>query len=336
MKKILIDVFGSDHPEQLLEGCARCTLEVPDVMLVLPGEEAMLRAELEKYPCNWDALEFMPASEIITNHDDPIDAVMHKRDSTLVKGMQRLKRDPELVGMLTAGSTGAALAGGVAYAGRIRGVRTPALATFLPSVPGRRLCLADCGANVDCKPERMEQFALMATALMQSCGVEEPRVGLLSVGVEESKGSHFIREVYDLLERLPICFTGMMEARDALSGEYDVIVAEGFSGNVLLKTMEGVGSFAGSALKAMFKKNLLTKLAALCVMPGLNAFKAKLDPNKVGGTAFIGISRPVIKAHGSSNAEAIENAMGQAVQVARSGIIRDIEENVALMKVERE
>ena len=336
MKKILIDVFGSDHPEQLLEGCARCTLEVPDVMLVLPGEEPMLRAELEKYSCNWDALEFMPASETITNHDDPIDAVMHKRDSTLVKGMQRLKRDPELAGMLTAGSTGAALAGGVAYAGRVRGVRTPALATFLPSIPGRRLCLADCGANVDCKPERMEQFALMATALMQSCGVEEPRVGLLSVGVEESKGSHFIREVYDLLERLPIRFTGMMEARDALSGEYDVIVAEGFSGNVLLKTMEGVGSFAGSALKSMFKKNLLTKLAALCVMPGLNAFKAKLDPNKVGGTAFIGISRPVIKAHGSSNAEAIENAMGQAVQVARSGIIRDIEENVALMKVERE
>ena len=114
MKKILIDVFGSDHPEQLLEGCARCTLVVSDITLVLPGEEALLRAELEKYPCNWDALEFMPASEIITNHDDPIDAVMHKRDSTLVKGMQRLKRDPELAGMLTAGSTGAALAGGLA------------------------------------------------------------------------------------------------------------------------------------------------------------------------------------------------------------------------------
>lgn len=240
MKKILIDVFGSDHPEQLLEGCARCTLEVPDVMLVLPGEEAMLRAELEKYPCNWDALEFMPASEIITNHDDPIDAVMHKRDSTLVKGMQRLKRDPELAGMLTAGSTGAALAGGVAYAGRVRGVRTPALATFLPSVPGQQACLADLPAQTwTARPERHGAVALVATALMQSCGVEEPRVGLLSVGVEESKGSHFIREVYDLLERLPIRFTGMMEARDALSGEYDVIVAEGFSGNVLLKTVEG-------------------------------------------------------------------------------------------------
>ena len=126
------------------------------------------------------------------------------------------------------------------------------------------------------------------------------------------------------------------DTRDAIKGGCDVIVTDGFSGNVMLKSIEGVGSFAGSALKEMFKKNLLTKLAALLVMPGLNAFKARLDPNKVGGTAFIGISRPVIKAHGSSNAEAIENAMGQAVQVARSGIIRDIEENVALMKVERE
>lgn len=307
MKKILIDVFGSDHPEQLLEGCARCTLEVPGVMLVLPGEEAMLRAELEKYPCNWDALEFMPASEIITNHDDPIDAVMHKRDSTLVKGMQRLKRDPELAGMLTAGSTGAALAGGVAYAGRVRGVRTPALATFLPSIPGRRLCLADCGANVDCKPERMEQFALMATALMQSCGVEEPRVGLLSVGVEESKGSHFIREVYDLLERLPIRFTGMMEARDALSGEYDVIVAEGFSGNVLLKTVEGTGLFTAARLRASTDP---------AVRAAGDTIAAELDFASNGASMLLGLSKPFLKAHGSANAATIPNAVRQLLQLS--------------------
>ena len=307
MKKILIDVFGSDHPEQLLEGCARCTLEVPDVMLVLPGEEAMLRAELEKYPCNWDALEFMPASEIITNHDDPIDAVMHKRDSTLVKGMQRLKRDPELAGMLTAGSTGAALAGGVAYAGRVRGVRTPALATFLPSIPGRRLCLADCGANVDCKPERMEQFALIATALMQSCGVEEPRVGLLSVGVEESKGSHFIREVYDLLERLPIRFTGMMEARDALSGEYDVIVAEGFSGNVLLKTVEGTGLFTAARLRVSTDP---------AVRAAGDTIAAELDFASNGASMLLGLPKPFLKAHGSANAATIPNAVRQLLQLS--------------------
>ena len=273
MKKILIDVFGSDHPEQLLEGCARCTLEVPDVMLVLPGEEAMLRAELEKYPCNWDALEFMPASEIITNHDDPIDAVMHKRD----------------------------------YAGRIRGVRTPALATFLPSVPGRRLCLADCGANVDCKPERMEQFALMATALMQSCGVEEPRVGLLSVGVEESKGSHFIREVYDLLERLPIRFTGMMEARDALSGEYDVIVAEGFSGNVLLKTVEGTGLFTAARLRASTDP---------AVRAAGDTIAAELDFASNGASMLLGLPKPFLKAHGSANAATIPNAVRQLLQLS--------------------
>ena len=171
-------------------------------------------------------------------------------------------------------------------------------------------------------------------------GVERPRVGLLNIGTEDSKGTDLQKETLRWLREAHTAghlnFIGNIEAKEAIKGGCDVIVCDGFSGNVLLKTMEGVGSFAGSALKAMFKKNLLTKLAALCVMPGLNAFKARLDPNKVGGTAFIGISRPVIKAHGSSNAEAIENAMGQAVQVARSGIIRDIEENVALMKVERE
>ena len=296
MKKILIDVFGSDHPEQLLEGCARCTLEVPDVMLVLPGEEAMLRAELEKYSCNWDALEFMPASEIITNHDDPIDAVMHKRDSTLVKGMQRLKRDPELAGMLTAGSTGAALAGGVAYAGRIRGVRTPALATFLPSVPGRRLCLADCGANVDCKPERLADFARLAVALMQSYGVENPRVGLLSVGVEEGKGSHFVRAAYDLLEQMPINFAGNMEARDALTGEYDVIVSEGFSGNVLLKTVEGTGLLAGTLLRTIHDP---------AVDEAARALTNELNFSLRGASMFLGLKKPLFKAHGSATAQTV-------------------------------
>ena len=209
--------------------------------------------------------------------------------------------------MLTAGSTGAALAGGVAYAGRVRGVRTPALATFLPSIPGRRLCLADCGANVDCKPERMEQFALMATALMQSCGVEEPRVGLLSVGVEESKGSHFIREVYDLLERLPIRFTGMMEARDALSGEYDVIVAEGFSGNVLLKTVEGTGLFTAARLRAS---------ADSAVRAAGDAIASELDFASNGASMLLGLSKPFLKAHGSANAATIPNAVRQLLQLS--------------------
>ncbi|MFR5385869.1 MAG: phosphate acyltransferase [Oscillospiraceae bacterium] len=231
-------------------------------------------------------------------------------------------------------------AGATLIVKRIRGIRRAAMAPVIPTTTGQAV-LIDCGANAECTPEYLVQFAYLGSYYAHRVlGVERPRVGLLNIGTEDSKGTDLQKETLRWLREAHTAghlnFIGNIEAKEAIKGGCDVIVCDGFSGNVLLKTMEGVGSFAGSALKAMFKKNLLTKLAALCVMPGLNAFKAKLDPNKVGGTAFIGISRPVIKAHGSSNAEAIENAMGQAVQVARSGIIRDIEENVALMKVERE
>ena len=263
-------------------------------------------------------------------------ALRRKKNSTFVVGMDLVRRK-EAEAFVSAGSTGALMAGAMFKIGRIKGIDRPALATLLP-VPGRPLLMVDAGANVDCKPSWIVQFAMMGSAYMNRVmKLDRPQVGLLNIGVEAAKGNEQVQQTYALMEKpQPFAFCGNIEARDALAGKCDVLATDGFAGNVLLKTMEGVGSFAGSALKAMFKKNLLTKLAALCVMPGLNAFKAKLDPNKVGGTAFIGISRPVIKAHGSSNAEAIENAMGQAVQVARSGIIRDIEENVALMKVERE
>ena len=307
MTKVLIDIFGSDHPQQLLEGCGRCTLELPEVTLVLPGQEEVLQAELKHYPHYASRIELMPTSEIITNYDDPIEAVMHKRNSTLVAGMLRLRRDPEVLGMLTAGSTGAALAGSVAFAGRLRGVHTPALATFLPSMHGHPVCLADCGANVDCKPERMVQFALLAVALMQSYGVSNPRVGLLSVGVEECKGSHFIRDVYPLLKQLPINFAGMMEARDALSGDYDVIVSEGFAGNVLLKTVEGTGLFAVQRLLAQADITEEVRAAA-------QALAAELDFTTHGASMLLGLRKPILKSHGSANAQTVPNAVRQLLR----------------------
>jgi len=201
--------------------------------------------------------------------------------------------------------------------------------------------LIDCGANAECTPEYLVQFAYLGSFYASRVlGIEKPRVGLLNIGAEDSKGTDLQRETLTWLRQAGeaghLNFIGNIEAKEAIKGGCDVIVADGFSGNVMLKTMEGVGSMAGSAIKGIFKKNLLTKLAALAVMPGLNDFRAMMDPNKVGGTAFIGISKPVIKAHGSSNAEAIENAVGQAVQFAQSGIITDIEENIDLMKIERE
>ena len=207
-------------------------------------------------------------------------------------------------------------------------------------VSGDKTVLIDCGANAECTPEYLVQFAYLGSFYAQQVlGLARPRVGLLNIGAEDSKGTDLQKQTLARLKEADAAghlhFIGNIEAKEAIKGGCDVIVTDGFSGNILLKTMEGVGSFAGSALKGMFKKNLLTKLAALAVMPGLNAFKDKLDPNKVGGTAFIGISKAVIKAHGASNAEAVENAVGQAAAFARSGLIEKIEENVNLMKIEQ-
>ena len=310
--KLIVDVFGSDHPDELIAGCAQCSLEVPEATLVLPGREELLRPALEALPREPSRIEILPAETVITNHDDPIQAVMKHRDSSLVTGIQRLCRDPEVGAMLTAGSTGATFVAGITFLGRIKGVQTPTLATFLPSETGRDVCLADCGANVDCKPERLADFARLAVALMQSYGVENPRVGLLSVGVEEGKGSHFVRAAYDLLEQMPINFAGNMEARDALTGEYDVIVSEGFSGNVLLKTVEGTGLLAGTLLRAIHDP---------AVDEAARALTNELNFSLRGASMFLGLKKPLFKAHGSATAQTVPNAVRRMLRFLQTDFI---------------
>ena len=241
--------------------------------------------------------------------------------------------------LVSAGSTGALLTGATLITKRIHGIRRAAMAPVIPTTTGRAV-LIDCGANAECTPEYLVQFAYLGNFYAKHVlQLEQPRVALLNIGTEDSKGTDLQKNTLERLRQADAAghmhFIGNIEAKEAIKGGCDVIVTDGFSGNILLKTMEGVGSFAGSALKGMFKKNLLTKLAALVVMPGLNEFKSKLDPNKVGGTAFIGISKPVIKAHGASNAEAIENAIGQAAQFASSGLIEAIEEHIEIIKIEQ-
>ena len=255
---------------------------------------------------------------------------------------------------VSAGSTGALLTGATLITKRIHGIRRAAMAPVIPTTSGQAV-LIDCGANAECTPEYLMQFAYLGSFYAQQVlGLAKPRVGLLNIGAEDSKGTDLQKETLARLQEAGeaghLHFIGNIEAKEAIKGGCDVIVTDGFSGNIMLKTMEGVGSFAGSALKKMFKKNLLTKLAALAVMPGLNEFKAKLDPNKVGGTAFIGISKPVIKAHGASNvAVSLANfgldstyvtklpkhAIGQAAAFARSGLIEKIVENIDLMRIEQ-
>ena len=337
--KIIVDAMGGDNaPLEIVKG-ALAGQKHWGVDIVLTGDENAIREALTRcgQPEVPAGMEIISTSQTVEMCDDPATVFRRKKDTSMGVGLTML-REGQGDALVSAGSTGALLTGATLITKRIHGIRRAAMAPVIPTTTGQAV-LIDCGANAECTPEYLVQFAYLGNFYAQQVlGLAKPRVGLLNIGAEDSKGTDLQKQTLARLRQAAeeghLHFIGNIEAKEAIKGGCDVIVTDGFSGNILLKTMEGVGSFAGSALKGMFKKNLLTKLAALAVMPGLNAFKAKLDPNKVGGTAFIGISRPVIKAHGASNAEAIENAIGQATAFARSGLIEKIEENVNLMKIE--
>ena len=337
--KIIVDAMGGDNaPLEIVKG-ALAGQKHWGVDIVLTGDENAIREALARcgQPEVPAGMEIISTSQTVEMCDDPATVFRRKKDTSMGVGLTML-REGQGDALVSAGSTGALLTGATLITKRIHGIRRAAMAPVIPTTTGRAV-LIDCGANAECTPEYLVQFAYLGNFYAQQVlGLAKPRVGLLNIGAEDSKGTDLQKQTLARLRQAAeeghLHFIGNIEAKEAIKGGCDVIVTDGFSGNILLKTMEGVGSFAGSALKGMFKKNLLTKLAALAVMPGLNEFKARLDPNKVGGTAFIGIARPVIKAHGASNAEAIENAIGQAAAFARSGLIEKIEENVNLMKIE--
>ena len=337
--KIIVDAMGGDNaPLEIVKG-ALAGQKHWGVDIALTGDENAIREALTRcgQPEVPAGMEIISTSQTVEMCDDPATVFRRKKDTSMGVGLTML-REGQGDALVSAGSTGALLTGATLITKRIHGIRRAAMAPVIPTTTGQAV-LIDCGANAECTPEYLVQFAYLGNFYAQQVlGLAKPRVGLLNIGAEDSKGTDLQKQTLARLRQAAeeghLHFIGNIEAKEAIKGGCDVIVTDGFSGNILLKTMEGVGSFAGSALKGMFKKNLLTKLAALAVMPGLNDFKAKLDPNKVGGTAFIGIARPVIKAHGASNAEAIENAIGQATAFARSGLSKKIEENVNLMKIE--
>ena len=321
--KIIVDAMGGDNaPLEIVKG-ALAGQKHWGVDIVLTGDENAIREALTRcgQPEVPAGMEIISTSQTVEMCDDPATVFRRKKDTSMGVGLTML-REGQGDALVSAGSTGALLTGATLITKRIHGIRRAAMAPVIPTTTGQAV-LIDCGANAECTPEYLVQFAYLGNFYAQQVlGLAKPRVGLLNIGAEDSKGTDLQKQTLARLRQAAeeghLHFIGNIEAKEAIKGGCDVIVTDGFSGNILLKTMEGVGSFAGSALKGMFKKNLLTKLAALAVMPGLNDFKAKLDPNKVGGTAFIGIARPVIKAHGASNAEPSEK----------------IEENVTLMKIE--
>ncbi|MGM9619102.1 MAG: phosphate acyltransferase PlsX [Oscillospiraceae bacterium] len=339
--KIIVDAMGGDHaPQEIVRGAllARRTYGY-DIVLVGRQEEvlqALHEAGEQDVP---QGVESRHASEVVEICDEPSTAFKKKKDSSLTVGLTML-RDGEGDGFVSAGSTGALLAGATLVVKRIRGVRRAALAPVIPTTTGRAV-LCDCGANAECSVEYLTQFALLGSFYAKKAlGLESPRVGLLNIGAEPSKGDALRQETYQKLQALgesgTIRFIGNVEPKEAMYGGADVIVADGFAGNVMLKSIEAVGGFMGQNLKAMFKKNALTMLAALLVKKDLAAFKARLDPNKIGGTAILGIARPVIKAHGSSNAEAICNAIRQAAETAEADVAGEMAKNIQLLRAENE
>jgi len=339
--RIVVDAMGGDNaPLEIVKGALAANKKT-GVEIVLVGREADVQGALSACGASQlpQGVTLLPATEVIEICDDPATAFKKKKDSSVTVGMNLLKNG-EADAFVSAGSTGALLSAATLIVKRVRGIRRAAMAPVIPNAAGK-MVLVDCGANAECTVEYLMQFAYLGSFYASHVlGIEKPRVGLLNIGAEPSKGDTLRQEAWKALteagEAGHLNFIGNIEAKEAVKGGCDVVVADGFSGNVMLKTIEGMGSFLGREIKGMFMQSLKTKVAALLVKSGLDSFKERLNPDTIGGVPFLGISRPVIKAHGSSGALAIENAIYQAVHVAESGIAEAIAENIDLMKVEKE
>lgn len=336
--KIILDAMGGDNaPQSNVQGALSAVKELGvEIILVGRGEDILAALKQDGISDLPAGVQIAHASEVIEICDDPATAFRRKKDSSLTVGLELLKNG-DGDAFVSAGSTGALLSAATLLVKRIRGVRRAAMAPVVPTGGGGAI-LIDCGATAECTPEYLLQFAFMGSYYAQKVlGRTEPKVGLLNIGTEPSKGASLQQQAHALLTEAGqagrIRFTGNVEAREAVFGQVDVIVSDGYSGNIFLKTMEGTGGFMTKQLKAMFKKNLTAKLAAVLVADGLKDFKKLIDAGEVGGTPLLGISKPVIKAHGSSDGYAIKNAIRQAADFASSGLIAGITENIEYMRL---
>ena len=337
--RIIVDAMGGDNaPLAPVQGALQAVKEYGvEVVLVGRGEEILKALRSEGVDGLPKGLSITHADQVVEMCDNPATAFKEKKDSSLTVGLNLLKEGAGDA-FVSAGSTGALLSGATLVTKRIKGIRRAALAPVVPTGNGGAV-LIDCGANAECPPEYLLQFAYMGSYYAEKVlGRPSPKVGLLNIGTEPSKGTTLQTTVHPMLEAAAeagrINFVGNVEAREAVEGAVDVIVADGYSGNIFLKTMEGTGLFLARELKKMFMKNLFSKLAALLVSGGLKDFKKMMSSSEVGGTALLGIAKPVIKAHGSSDAYAIQNAVRQAKNFAASGLIEDITNNIDLMRLE--
>jgi len=330
---IALDAMGSDRaPKPEVEGAIQAARQY-GVRVLLIGPEATVRAELDRhFTAARLPIEIVHASEYITM-DDKVEAIRAKRDNSMRVGL-RLVREGQANGFVTAGNTGAAMATAKIVLGGVPGVDRPALAAVFPTAPGNPAMLLDVGANVDCTPQNLAQFAVMGDVYFRAMFGRRamPRVGLLSIGEEETKGNELTREAFHLLKQLPLNFVGNVEGRDLYNGEVDVIVADGFVGNVALKISEGVANLVRTALKESLKATITRQVGALLSRSAFADFKKRLDHTEYGGAPLLGVKGVCIITHGSSNANAMKNAVRVAAEFSERGINESIERGLAALR----
>ncbi len=332
--KIVVDAFGGDYaPREIVLGAIKALQSNEKLEVVLVGDKDRITELLQELVFVSDRLEIIHAPDIVTMDDVPTVAIRTKKTSSIVVAYDYLKNNDDAVALVSAGSTGATLTGAVLKLGRIQNVSRPALAPILPTINDKGVMLLDCGANADCKPENLLHFAVLGNEYMKATGVSKPRIALLNIGTEEEKGDEVHKEAYQLLKDSKLNFIGNIESRDVLRGNCDVVVCDGFSGNICLKTIEGTAEILFSEIKDTIKSSLRAKIGALFFKKGLVGIKNKYDYNKVGGAPMLGVSKIVIKCHGNSKAEVIAKSIEQAYNLAENKLVEKTKK--AVEKIEK-
>ena len=326
--RVVVDAFGGDNaPLEIIKGAAIASKEF-GVDITLTGKKEEIENIIKENGFDFNGeLIIVNADDVISMHDEPTSLLKAHKESSMAIAFKELGED-RADAFVSAGSTGAIVVGGTLLIKRIKGVKRPALAGMIPS-PNGHYMLMDMGANAECRPEMLQQFGIMASVYLNKVeNIENPKIGLLNIGVEDTKGTELQQEAYKLLSEAPINFVGNIESREMPKGECDAVITDGFTGNIALKLIEGTASTLFKLIKGALYKNLFNKLAALVIKKDLYSLKSMMDSSEVGGAPLLGVRKPVIKAHGSSDAKAIKNAIRQAITFTENGVIDTISANL--------
>lgn len=323
--RIVVDGMGGDNAPKAVVGGVVEAINEFNVEIAITGDKELLEQEFANYEFDRSKLEIIHTTEVIENEDKPVQAIRRKKDSSMVVALNLVK-EKKADAIVSAGSTGALLTGATLIVGRIKGIDRPCLCPCMPNIKGGMTIIADSGANADCKPRNLSEFAMMSNIYLKKVlGMENPRIGLGNIGSEEGKGNELVKSAYNELKTMDLNFVGNIEGRDVIESKADVIVCDGFTGNIMLKTCEGVAMGMMKLVKETLMSSFKGKLGALLIKEDMRKLKVFLDYSEYGGAPFLGVKGGVIKAHGSSNSKAIKNAIKQAINFTEGNVVEDIE-----------